>query len=35
MGPDYSDMNFHKFFLNAGPSDFDNLEKRLEKKDDK
>ncbi len=28
-GPDYSDYKFHEFFLNAGPSDFNNLKKRL------
>lgn len=29
MGSAFSDYNFHKFFLDAGPSDFINLEKRL------
>ena len=29
MGSDFTDMKFHEFILNAGPSDFDNLEERL------
>ena len=29
MGSDFSEMKFHEFILNAGPSDFDNLEKKL------
>lgn len=29
MGNEYSDIKFHEMFLKAGPSDFDNLEKRL------
>lgn len=29
MGSDFTDYKFHEFILNAGPSDFDNLEKRL------
>lgn len=29
QGADYSDYQFHKFLLEAGPSDFINLEKRL------
>ena len=29
MGSNYTDMKFHEFILNAGPSDFQNLEKRL------
>ena len=36
MGSDFTDKQFHELLLNAGPSDFDNLQKRLElKKDDK
>ena len=31
IGSDFTDMKFHEFILNAGPSDFDNLEKKLEK----
>ena len=34
MGSDFSNKKFHELFLNAGPSDFTNLEKRI-KKDDK
>lgn len=29
MGAEYSDYNFHQFILEAGPSDFLNLEKKL------
>lgn len=29
MGSDFTDYKFHEFILNAGPSDFDNLERRL------
>ena len=29
MGPAYTDMKFHEFILNTGPSDFDNLNKKL------
>ena len=29
MGSDFTDLKFHEFILNAGPSDFTNLEKRL------
>ena len=29
MGSAFSDLKFHKFILHAGPSDFENLEKRL------
>ena len=29
MGSAFSDLKFHEFILNAGPSDFENLEKRL------
>ena len=29
MGPAYTDMKFHEFILNSGPSDFENLEERL------
>ena len=29
MGSAYTDIKFHEFILNAGPSDFRNLEKRL------
>ena len=29
MGSAYTDINFHEFILNAGPSDFENLEERL------
>lgn len=29
-GADYTDLNFHKFLLECGPSDFANLKKRLE-----
>ena len=36
MGSDFTDKQFHELLLNAGPSDFENLQKRLElKKDDK
>ena len=28
-GADYSDLRFHTFFLNMGPSDFDSLEQAL------
>lgn len=31
MGSAYTDMKFHEFILNSGPSDFQNLEKRLRK----
>ncbi len=31
MGSAFSDLKFHEFILNAGPSDFENLEKRLRK----
>ena len=31
MGSDFTDLKFHEFILNAGPSDFDNLEERLRK----
>jgi len=30
-GDEYTDYDFHKFFLNAGPSDFRTLEKLLYK----
>ena len=30
-GTDYTDYEFHKFFLNAGPSDFQSLESLLDK----
>lgn len=33
MGSDYTDMKFHEFILNAGPSDYKNLEQRLKKDD--
>lgn len=29
MGSAFSDLKFHEFILNAGPSDFENLEERL------
>lgn len=29
MGSDFTDYSFHEFILQAGPSDFDNLKKRL------
>ena len=29
MGSAFSDIKFHEFILNAGPSDFENLEKRF------
>ena len=29
MDSDFTDLKFHEFILNAGPSDFENLEKRL------
>lgn len=29
MGSAYTDKKFHEFILNAGPSDFDNLEEKL------
>lgn len=29
MGSEFTDRKFHELFLNAGPSDFDNLEERL------
>ena len=29
MGSDFTELKFHEFILNAGPSDFDNLEKNL------
>lgn len=29
MGSDYTDMKFHEYILNAGPSDFENLKERL------
>ena len=29
MGSDFTEMKFHEFILNAGPSDFENLEKRF------
>ncbi|MBR5598314.1 MAG: DUF885 domain-containing protein [Lachnospiraceae bacterium] len=29
MGSDFSDLKFHEFILNAGPSDYDNLENLL------
>ena len=29
MGSSYTDMKFHEFILNSGPSNFENLEKRL------
>ena len=32
MDSAFSDIKFHEFILNAGPSDFENLEKRLVKK---
>ena len=32
MGSDFSDLKFHEFILNSGPSDFDNLEYLLIKK---
>ena len=31
MGSAFSDLKFHEFILNAGPSDFENLENRLRK----
>ena len=31
MGSTYTDMKFHEFILNTGPSDFKNLEKKLRK----
>ena len=32
MGSEFSDLKFHEFILNSGPSDFDNLEHLLIKK---
>ena len=29
MDSDFTDLKFHEFILNSGPSDYDNLEKRL------
>ena len=29
MNSAFSEMKFHEFILDAGPSDFDNLEKKL------
>ena len=29
MGSDFTDKKFHELILNAGPSDYDNLEKRI------
>ena len=29
MGSDFTELKFHEFILNAGPSDFDNLDKKL------
>lgn len=31
MGSDFTEMKFHEFILNSGPSDFKNLEERLRK----
>lgn len=36
MGSEFTDRKFHELLLNAGPSDFENLEERLaQKRDDK
>ena len=29
MGSDFTEMKFHSFILNAGPSDFENLEELM------